>query len=296
MPAETIPSRSPDWRRAIRSVLLADEGYPAALRDLADPPPVLWWIGEWATLQEPVVAVVGTRRATPYGYRVARELVTALAAGGACIVSGMALGIDAVAHHAALDANGRTVAVLGTGVDVTYPRRHAALHRDIAQRGLVLSELRPGARSHRGSFVNRNRLIAALARLTIVVEAPIGSGALKTSGCALDLGRDVAAVPGPIDSPQSRGCNDSIRDGAHPIACVEDALTLAGLAPRPRTGPRIDDPVEMRVWDALQQGAATLDELCARANLPVSQCLAAVTGLELRGAVACALTGEIRPS
>jgi DNA processing protein len=294
--AETIQSTSPDWRRAIGTLRESDEGYPTALRDLTHPPFVLWCIGEWAILQEPVVAVVGTRRATPYGHRVARELVTALAAGGACIVSGMALGIDGVAHQAALDASGRTVAVLGTGVDVTSPRRHAALHREIASRGLVLSELPPGARSHGGSFQNRNRIIAALARLTIVVEAPVGSGALITADAALELGRDVAAVPGPIDSPQSRGCNERIRDGAHLIASVADVLSLAGLPPQSRTGPRIDDPVEMCVWSALEQGSATLDQLCARTRLPVSQCLAAVTGLELRGAVACALTGEIRRS
>jgi DNA processing protein len=206
----------------------------------------------------------------------------------------MALGIDAVAHRAALDAKGRTVAVLGTGADVTYPRRHAALHREIAARGLVLSEMPPGANCHGGSFLNRNRIIAALARLTIVIEAPVGSGALNTLERAGELGRDIAAIPGPIDSPQSRGCNESIRDGAQIVASVADVLSLAGLPPQPHTGPRIDDPAETCVWSALERGAATLDELCLRTNLPVSQCLAAVTGLELRGAITCALTGEIR--
>lgn len=284
-------------RAAARDLVLvaeSDADYPATLRELDDPPPVLWRRGSWDVLCDPVVAVVGTRRATPYGHRMTREIAGALARAGATIVSGMALGIDAVAHKAALDAGGRTVAVLGTGADVAYPRGHVALHREIGARGLVLSELPPGARSHGGSFPKRNRIIAALARLTIVVEAPVASGALITARQALDLGRDVAAVPGPIDSPQSQGTNEYIRDGAHPITSVADALTLAGLSPKPRAAPEMDDETEVRIWSALADGAASLDELCARAALPVTRCLTAVTRLELRGVVECALTGEIR--
>jgi DNA processing protein len=282
---------------AVRTVELtsgADERYPAALRELHDPPAVLWSIGSWDTLQAPIVAVVGTRRATPYGQRIARELVGALARAGACIVSGMALGIDAIAHRTALENGAPTVAVLGTGADVTYPKAHTALHREIAARGLVLSELPPGARSDGGSFPRRNRIIAGLAALTIVVEAPFKSGALITSSCAMDLGRDVAAVPGPIDMPQSEGTNQLIRDGAHIITCVADALTLVGLEAPVRSRPEVRGEAEERVWAALAEGASTLDELCTRSALPVAQCLTAVTGLELRGAVECALTGEIR--
>lgn len=276
----TIPFRSPE--------------YPAALEDLDDPPRTLWALGDLGILREPVVAIVGTRRSTGYGERITREIASALARAGACVVSGMALGIDGVAHRAALDAGGGTVAVLGTGVDVAYPKAHASLHREIVERGLVLSELKPGAKSHGGSFPNRNRIIAALARLTIVVEAPFKSGALITSDHALALGRDVAAVLGPIDSPQSAGSNELIRSGAHPIIQVDDALLLAGLSPQKKTAPRIDDATEMRIWAALESSAASLDELCARSALPVAECLAAVTGLEMRGAVECALTGEIR--
>ncbi|MEO6877435.1 MAG: DNA-processing protein DprA, partial [Gemmatimonadaceae bacterium] len=272
----------------------ADDRYPAALRELHDPPPVLWTIGSWDTLRAPVVAIVGTRRATPYGQRITRELAGALARAGACIVSGMALGIDAIAHRTALEHDAPTIAVLGTGADVSYPKAHTALHRDITSRGLLLSELPPGARSDGGSFPRRNRIIAGLATLTIVVEAPFKSGALITSGCAMDLGRDVAAVPGPIDMPQSEGTNQLIRDGAHIITCVADALTLLGLEAPRRSKPEMRDEAERRVWAALLDGASTLDELCSRAALPVAQCLSAVTGLELRGAVECALTGEIR--
>ncbi|HEX8944831.1 MAG TPA: DNA-processing protein DprA [Gemmatimonadaceae bacterium] len=280
--------------RGLELVTEIDADYPNSLRDLGDPPAVLWSRGSWATLQEPVVAVVGTRHATSYGLRMTREIVAALARAGATIVSGMALGIDAVAHKATLDVDGRTVAVLGTGADVAYPRAHVALHREIGARGLVVSELAPGARSHGGSFPMRNRIIAALARLTIVVEAPLPSGALITARRALDLGRDVAAVPGPIDSPQSQGTNEYIRDGAHPITSVADALTLVGLSVPARSAPALNDEIEGRIWGALASGAATLDELCARAALPVTQCLTAITRLELRGVVECALTGEIR--
>jgi DNA processing protein len=271
-----------------------DAAYPAALTELAKPPAQLWWIGDLSLLEQTLVTIVGTRRATAYGQRVTRELSSALARAGACVVSGMALGIDATAHRAALDAGGTTIAVLGTGADVAYPRAHVSLHREIIERGLVLSELPPGAHSHKGSFPNRNRILAGLSMLTIVVEAPFDSGALITAKHALELGRDVAIVPGPIDSPQSQGSNLLMRDGAHPVVDIADALSLAGLSPQPRTEPRVDDEVEMRVWAALAHGAASLDELCARAGLPVAQCLSAVTGLELRGAVECALTGEVR--
>ncbi len=280
--------------RGLHLVTHLDNEYPEPLQDLSDRPPVLWREGSWETLCDPIVAVVGTRRATPYGHRMTREIVSALARAGACIVSGMAVGIDAAAHKAALDVGGRTVAVLGTGADVAYPRGHVALRREIASRGLVLSELPPGVRSHGGSFRKRNRIIAGLARLTIVVEAPFKSGALITAGRVLDLGRDLAAVPGPIDSPQSQAANQLIRDGAHPITCVGDALSLAGLSPQPRSTPHMDDDVEARIWGALADGAATLDDLCARAQLPVTSCLTAVTRLELRGVIDCALTGEIR--
>lgn len=223
------------------------------------------------------------------------EIAGALARAGATVVSGMALGIDAVAHRAALDANGATVAVLGTGADVAYPRAHSSLHAEIAERGVVLSELPPGSHSHGGSFPERNRIIAALAVATIVIEAPFESGALITANRALELGRDIGVVPGPIDSPQSQGSNALLRDGAHPIVAVADALTLVGLAPPPvPSAPRFESESEIRIWRALDDGSATMDELCARTGLPVTQCLTTVTALELRGLIECALTGEIR--
>ena len=279
----------------MRRIELGDDGYPPALLDLRSPPRMLWAIGDLATLTPPVVAIVGTRKATPYGERVTREIAGALARAGACIVSGMARGIDGYAHEAALDVGGRTVAVLGTGVDVAYPAAHRPLHRRIRERGLLLSEEAPGAHAGPGSFPRRNRLIAALASVTIIIEAGADSGAGITGGHALELGRTLAAVPGPIDSPQSKGANLFIRDGATVIVEVDDALQLVGLTPRARRpDPEVATPAERAVWSALGEGALDVDSLAARSGLPARECLAAVTTLELNGAIECALTGEIR--
>jgi DNA processing protein len=276
------------------AIARGDADYPRALLDLPQPPSTIWRIGDLDVLNRPVVAIVGTRKATAYGERVTRELAGALARAGACVVSGMALGIDGVAHKAALEARGKTAAVLGTGVDIAYPPSHRSLHARIASEGLLLSELPPGAHSHGGSFPNRNRLIAALARLTIIVEAPVKSGALYTADFATNLHRDVGVVPGPIDSPKSEGSNLLLRDGAQAIMSPADALSLLGLTPPVRTLIDPDDPDQSRVWQALKQGPADLDTLCYRASLPVQRCLAAVTALELNGSIECALTGEVR--
>lgn len=281
-------------RCGARVLLLGDDDYPAPLLDLPDPPPVLYVAGSVAIASPPVVAVVGTRSATPYGERIAREIAGALARAGACVASGMARGIDGVAHRAALAASGRTAAVLGTGVDVAYPAAHRALHAMLAERGLLLSELPPGERADGGSFPRRNRIIAALAQTTIVVEAGVRSGALITATHALELGRTVAAVPGPIDAPQCAGTNELLRDGAIVIASVADALALAGLSAPVRCEPAGLSSSEHRVWSALAHGAVDIDTLAARAALPAAECLAAVTTLELGGWIECALTGEIR--
>jgi len=280
--------------RGMSTILSGDATYPAPLLELADPPPCLFALGNLALLDRPAVAIVGTRRATPYGERVTRELATALARSGLVILSGMARGIDAAAHRAALDATGATIAVLGTGVDLAYPRGHRDLHRRIAVHGLLLSEEFPGDRASPGSFPKRNRIIAALARATIIVEAPFRSGALITAGHALDLHRDLAAVPGRIDDPQSAGSNELLRDGAQVIASVADALALVGATPPVRAAAAIDNPAEEAIWNALGGGALSLDALASRSGLPARECLAAVTALELRGAIECALTGEIR--
>ncbi|MGI8618088.1 MAG: DNA-processing protein DprA, partial [Gemmatimonadaceae bacterium] len=229
-----------------------------------------------------------------YGDRTARKIAAAIARAGGCVVSGMARGVDACAHRAALEVGGRTVAVLGTGVDVPYPRGHARLHAQIAEHGLVLSESAPGAAAFRGCFPRRNRIIAALAQVTIVVEAGHKSGALLTAKNALDLGRTVAAVPGPIDSLNSAGTNELLRDGAHVIATVDDALALAGFPSAPELPLPDLSQAERAVWDALGKGAATLDTIAIRSAMPLRDCMSAMTSLELRNLASSGYSGEYR--
>jgi DNA processing protein len=268
------------------------EGYPRRLLDLREPPARLHVLGDWPR-EAPAVAVVGTRDATAYGERVTRELVHALGRAGVVVISGMARGIDAAAHRAALEHGSPTVAVLGTGIDVPYPVAHGPLHRELATRAAVVSEQPPGRRAFPGCFPRRNRLIAALADVTLVVEAGPRSGALITATHALELGRAVAAVPGPIDMPQHRGANELLRDGAQVIASPDDLLALLGLSVAVPAAPRLEGD-EHAVWSALGGRALDLDALTTLSALPAERCLAAVTTLELRGVVECALTGEIR--
>ena len=275
-------------------VRLGDPGYPERLLDCADPPKALWGRGDPSLLERPTVAIVGTRRATAYGERVARELGRVLALSGATVISGLARGIDAAAHRGALDATGATCAVLGTGLNVVYPRGHAQLQLTIGERGLLLSELEPPNAAHGGSFPRRNRIIAALSTATIVVEAGVKSGALITAAHALELDRTLAVVPGPIDVPQALGSNELLRDGAVAIVSMADAVALLGLTAPVRVADLPESGPERRLWDALADGAADLDTLCTRASLRAHEGLAAASVLEMRGLIECALSGEIR--
>jgi DNA processing protein len=270
--------------------------YPIVLNDLQIPPSELFAIGDARVLAKPCVSIVGTRASTGYGERIARMLTRSFVRAGVTVVSGMARGIDGTAHRAALEEGGDTVAVLGTGIDVPYPVGHRQLHRSIAERGLVVSENPPGMRAHLGAFPKRNRIIAALAPVTIVIEAGFRSGALNTASQALELGRVVAAVPGPIDSDQSRGSNQLLRDGAVLIASVDDALALLGVSvpiEARESTPLLPD-TEQKVWDATERGYSDMDSLPARTELTMAECLAAVTSLEILGLVECSLAGEIR--
>ena len=269
--------------------------YPRELNDLAHPPRELYTIGRSSALATPRVAIVGTRNSTAYGERITRTLTRALVRGGVSIVSGMARGIDAAAHRTALEQGGNTVAVLGTGIDVPYPVGHRLLHRTIAEHGLVVSENPPGTKAAQGAFPKRNRIIAALAPVTIVVEAGFRSGALNTASQAIELGRVVAAVPGPIDSDHSRASNQLLRDGAVLIAAPEDALALLGVsAPRVAPPPPLLPESEQKVWDAIAEGFVETDSLPASTGLTIAECLAAITSLEIIGLVECSLAGEIR--
>jgi len=275
------------WRRG-------SPDYPAELLDLSQPPAELYAIGRLSALSKPRVAIVGTRNSTAYGERTTRSLTRVLVRAGVSVISGMARGIDGAAHRTAIEEGGNTVAVLGTGIDVPYPVGHRQLHRSIATHGLVLSENPPGMTAHQGAFPKRNRIIAALAPVTIVVEAGFKSGALNTATQALDLGRVVAAVPGPIDSDQSRGSNQLLRDGAVMIASADDALALLGVsAPKERPVPVLPES-ERRIWEALHAGFVEIDSLAAKTGLSTPECLAAVTSLEIMGLIDCSPAGEIR--
>jgi DNA processing protein len=290
-------------RAGVALHLLGDAAYPAALHDLPDPPPVLWALGRTATLDAaPRVAVVGTRSASAYGLRAARALCDAIAGAGACIVSGMAAGIDGMAHERALMAGAATVAVLGSGPDVCFPAHHRPLHRRIVAYGLLLAEHPPGTRPTAGAFPRRNRIVAALADLVIVVEAGARSGAMITAGLAADLGRPVAAVPGPVDAARSAGTNALLRDGAHVLATPDDALTLLGLAHaapslatrRPGAAGVGLSGEEGALWLALDEPAADLDALAARLAVPAARAAAALTRLELACRVEVDHAGTIR--
>lgn len=280
--------------RRIETIAASALEYPQPLLDLVTIPDPLFAIGDITALRKPMVSIVGTRNATAYGLRTARSIAGALARAGVVIVSGMARGIDAAVHRAALEAGGSTIAVLGTGVDVPYPVGHTELHRIICERGLVLSETGSGAMAHKGSFPKRNRIIAALGRATIVIEAGHKSGALNTANHALELGRPLAAVPGAIDSPQSEGANHLLRDGAVVIASVADALAIAGLADVIQPEPAHLGDADGKVWAAIGGETVSVDVIAARTRLAARECLASITSLELSGIVECLVTGEVR--
>lgn len=280
----------------MREIKRGDERYPAVFLERGDGPRSFFAIGDETILDmapNGLVAIVGTRDASPYGVRATAALARAFAEAGIGVVSGLARGIDAAAHRATLEAGGKTVAVMGTGVDVPYPVGHRALHAEVAAKGVVVSENPPGTAAFPGCFPRRNRLIAALARVTIVVEAPYKSGAINTATQALDAGRVVAAVPGPIDSPRSAGANLLLRDGAQVIHSVDDALMLFGVTAGQKAGGRTLGAVEAAVWDALEAGSATVDALADRSGLAPRQALEGVARLELNGMVRLGAGGEV---
>ena len=281
-----------------------DPAYPESFRTIAEPPAVIFLLGRAELLGRPAVAVVGSRDHTPYGADVARSVAWWAAAGGVIVVSGMARGLDAVAHHAALDAGGGSIGVLGNGLGVVYPSANRRLYEAMAERGLLLTEFPPGERPHAGSFPRRNRLISALARVTVVVEAAVGSGALITADAALEQGREVMAVPGPITSPQSVGANRLIRDGAAPLLEPGELLahypdvqpsSPAPTAP-PAFAPLPDSLADPEYAVALLLGAdtASADELHLRSGRPAGEVLAALSSLEVLGVVERRAGGRFR--
>jgi DNA processing protein len=268
------------------TVLKGRPGYPPLLAELYDPPARLYLRGGAPEiLARTSVAVVGARSCSPYGAQVARELSRDLAALGVVVVSGLARGIDGEAHRGALAAGGLTVAVLGCGIDRDYPRAHAQLAGRIAESGLIVSEYPPGVEPAPWRFPARNRIVAGLAQATVVVEARERSGALITADFALELGRDVFAVPGEITSGLSRGTNDLIRQGATPLLAVDDVLEALGLERPPARVATATSPEGRAVLDFLAAGAASLDEVSRATGVGSAEVAVALTELELAGLV-----------
>jgi len=271
---------------AYESVRRRDPAFPALLTAIHDPPARLYvrGSGELAMLHEPAVAVVGARACSAYGRSVTRSLARELASAGLVVVSGMARGIDGEAHRGALEAGGRTIAVLGCGIDRDYPAAHAELARRIAENGLVVSEYEPGVEPAPWRFPARNRIIAGLCRATVVVEARERSGALITADFALEEGRDVLAVPGEITSGLSIGTNALLKLGAAPVTSASDVLELYGVVSAEPRRPSLG-PVADVLLSRLQDSALTADELARSSGVDAGESAAALVELELSGRV-----------
>jgi len=272
----------------VRVLLPLEEGYPEGLMHLADPPAPLFVRGE-VPEKEAAVAIVGTRRASPWALAFARDLARALAEAGVYVVSGLARGIDAAAHKGALEAGGKTLAVLGSAIDRVYPPEH----RPLAERISLVSEFPFGTGPRPEHFPRRNRVIAALVRAVVVVEAPERSGALITARHALELGREVLAVPGRPGDEKSRGANRLIQDGAFPLLEPEDALRYLGLERRAK-GEK-PPPHLAPLYEALKAlGLALPEDLAARTGKRPEEVLAALLELELLGLAEATPGGRYR--
>jgi DNA processing protein len=272
---------------AARSVVtVGDAAYPPLLLETADPPLLLYAQGRIELLQAPSLAVVGSRNPTAQGSDNARAFARHLSQTGLTVVSGLALGIDGAAHEGALEGRGNTIAVMGTGADRIYPARHRDLAHRIAEQGLLLTEFDIGMPPLAENFPQRNRIIAGLARGTLVVEAALPSGSLSTARAAVEAGREVFAIPGSIHSPQSRGCHALIKQGAKLVEAAEDILgELHWGAAAPPPAP-VEPGTETPLLQALGHEPATLDALGARTGLGAAELSAQLLELELEGQVA----------
>jgi DNA processing protein len=274
----------------VKKLTINEDAYPSPLKDIATPPKQLFYVGtapaEW--LNRPRVAIVGSRGVSSYGQQVTAQLAGELAERGVVIISGLALGVDGIAHQAALEAGGTTVAVMANGLDKIYPATHAQLARHILERGgTILSEYEPGTPGFKQNFVARNRIVAGLADALLITEATEKSGTLHTARFALEQGRDVLAVPGNITSPNSVGTNNLIKSGATPVTHIEDVLFALGanhlpIEPVRRRGENAD---EQTVIDLLYEGASDGHELLVRAGLAPDQFNQTLTMLEISGKV-----------
>lgn len=270
-----------------------DDAFPRALLIAPEPPDEVWVEGDLSLLERPAVGIIGTRKPSRYGLGVTHDAARELAASGAVIVSGLAAGLDARAHRGALDAGGDTIAVLGTGIDVPYPAANAALLDEVKRRGLVITEYPPGTEPRGWAFVRRNRLIAALSQVLVVVEGRIRSGTANTAEWMQRIGRQVFAVPGRLGDPMSEGPNQMLRDGAAPYVHPNDVLRLLRLPeipeegrplPRPESAPDLQG-AEAEVFDLLGRKPVHVDVIASRCALDPGLLLAALSSLEMRGLV-----------
>jgi DNA processing protein len=276
-------------------ITLADEIYPRLLLEITDPPPLLYARGRVELLQRAALAIVGSRNATLQGEANAQTLARALSEAGLTIVSGLALGIDAAAHRGGLAGPGSTIAVLGTGIDVIYPSRNAALAGEIAERGLLVSEFPLGTAPAGQNFPRRNRLISGLARGCLVVEAALASGSLITARAAADQGREVFAMPGSIHSPLAKGCHALIKSGAKLVESAEDVLAeLSGFRASgyASTTKEVTPAPDSSLLAHMGHDPVDVDSLCSRAGMSAEQVSSELLRLELDGRVA-ALPGGL---
>lgn len=266
-----------------------DDGYPRHLKEIDQPPPVLYIRGSLLPEDEWAVAIVGTRRVTAYGRQVAEEVATTLAHNAVTIVSGLARGVDSIAHQAAINAGGRTLAVLGNGIDLVYPPENRRLASQIMERGALVSDYALGTPPDGINFPPRNRIISGLSLAAIIVEAGMTSGALITASFAAEQGRDVFAVPGNINAPQSQGTNRLIRDGAQPLLNPQDVLEALNLTMviehRSIRVALPSDPVESRLYKLLSQEPMHVDEIRSQTNMPIEAVSATLAMMELKGMV-----------
>lgn len=272
----------------INELTLDTSEYLQVLQNIAKPPKSLYVIGSLPETRKPSVAIVGARKVTSYGRDVGYRLAYELAQRGVVIISGLAIGMDGVAHRAALEAGGMTIAVLAGGLDTIYPASHQELAEKVVQKGgALLSEYPPEERPLRYRFLERNRLVSGLADVVLVVEAASRSGTLATAGFGLEQGKDVAAVPGNITSPMSAGCNHLIRTGATPVTSSDDVLELLGLDSTPAQTPltMADNPSEAAILKALQSGVSDGHELEAASKLDASEFQQTLSMLEITGRI-----------
>lgn len=276
-------------REGITILTWEDPAYPDQLREIPQSPPVLYVRGRIREEDHQAVAVVGTRRLTSYGRQAAEEIARFLARRGITVVSGLARGIDGIAHRTALEAGGRTLAVLGSGLDRVYPPEHRSLARDICQEGAVVSDYPLGTPPDGSNFPPRNRIVSGLAKIVVVIEAGRKSGALITANYAADQGRDVFAVPGKIYAPKSKGTNFLLKQGAHPLTAPEDILDVLEITadgqPEAVQLPLPSNPTEEEVFEVLGLEALHVDEISSRAGLPIEAVTAALTMMEIKGMV-----------